>query len=743
MATRAELEAELAARDREPVLVSHAVAVPIMVTGGIFTIAVLYLAAQRVAGSSGTFSPAWLAIPAAVAWLIAHSEGSSYFAPTLYGYGPRGCARALAAIVGAAAASWLVWTGEVGPAVTWPYLVMGTLAISPLWWALLWYAERKLRDPAPVVTAPGSPDPGMPWPQILERATEGTTKLTEVTPHRAGVKLTIEPGRYVDEDGVERDEDVTFDDFARCADRFATLASATYRRRTGERMPLNCARPEPGRDDAEFTLHVTMRNVFGEHTVFVPADGPQTIATPKDLGEYEDATRIMVTLLSGHAKIVGHTGSGKSVEANNWIARVTECTDALVWVCATDKLVPLIFPWLRSWFEGRSVRPALDYVAGQSIDNMLGMLADAYRLCCERNARLTDESQHTPTPEEPAVFVFVEELSHSVEFDATIETHDNMECDVSTLIMLIARAGRSAAVRLVLMSQTALNSSSGDCAAEIIRNLQIRVCLRTMESHDGTRTIPALNNVDTTQIPIYTKIVQPSIEQPRAMPGKAPELDGTKTIDAIAVRNAGWRPAGVEAESRLGERYADRWNPERLLELARAVAKHGLTWRVPSEHAGPAWNIIDGGDSHQEGGPAVDANEYNVMIDTEDVEEERFVGGFRFPNGDRELARLKELAAEISAKYPKEPGEEPMPVPPPLDAVIDWIDEQDDPADFYLTEALARGIGHPDPIGFSRELFAVVGVRSRNARASEDSRKRKGHDVATLREAAARHRFGM
>lgn len=84
-----------------------------------------------------------------------------------------------------------------------------------------------------------------------------------------------------------------------------------------------------------------------------------------------------------------------------------------------------------------------------------------------------------------------------------------------------------------------------------------------------------------------------------------------------------------------------------------------------------------------------------------------------------------------------------MPVPPPLDAVIDWIDEQDDPADFYLTEALARGIGHPDPIAFSRELFAVVGVRSRNARASEDSRKRKGHDVAALREAAARHRFGL
>jgi DNA segregation ATPase FtsK/SpoIIIE-like protein len=89
------------------------------------------------------------------------------------------------------------------------------------------------------------------------------------------------------------------------------------------------------------------------------------------------------------------------------------------------------------------------------------MLADAYKLCCERNARNTDESKHTPTTEEPAVFVFVEEMSHMMEFTDTIETHDGMECDASTLIMLIARAGRAACVRVILMSQTALNSSSG------------------------------------------------------------------------------------------------------------------------------------------------------------------------------------------------------------------------------------------------------------------------------------------
>jgi hypothetical protein len=356
MATKAELEAQLAERDREPVLISFVIAGPIMGAGGLLTVAVLYMAAQKY---GGVFSPYWLAVPGVVAWLIAHSEGAAYFPPQRYGYGPQTAARLLAALAGAAAVCWLVWTGRQGPGATWPLLLLGTMVVALLWWALLWWSTRRLRDPGPTVTASpdATVDQGMPWPRLLERATDGTVVLTDVKYHRAGAKLTVEPGRFTDDDGEEHDEDVTFDGFARCADRFATFASREYRRRTGEFMPLNCARPEAGRYDAEFVLHVTMRDVFKESSVFVPADGPQDVMKPVDLGEYEDANRILVTLMSGHAKIVGAEGSGKTNEANNWIARITECSNAIAWVCATDKLIPLIFPWLRSWFEGRAVHP--------------------------------------------------------------------------------------------------------------------------------------------------------------------------------------------------------------------------------------------------------------------------------------------------------------------------------------------------------------------------------------------------
>jgi hypothetical protein len=731
--------------------------VPVMTTGALLLMAVLYVAAQRF--GSGNLSPWVMAIPGMIAWLVAHSEVRGYLTPRIYGNGPMQAGMLLAAVTGGAATGWEVWTAKVGPGATWPWLAMGMIAFTVLWWALLSWAERRENRTSPVEpTGNTIVDTVMPWQRLVSRATSDRIKVTDVKPHRAGVTLVVEPDVFVDDEGVQQDEDITLDEFTGCVSGFATLASREFRRRTGASFPNNCARTEPGRDDSEYLLHVTMRNVFDAHTKFQPAEGPQSIYTPKDLGEYETADRIEIVLPHSHAKIVGHTGSGKSVEANNWIARITECTDALVWIGATDKLIPLIWPWLRSWFAGQSVRPALDYVAGQSIGELLKMLAAAYKLCCDRNTENTDVSKIHCDAQHPAVFVFVEELSHAVEFTDTITTFDGIEADVSMLLMLIARAGRSAGVSIVIMSQTALNSSGGDCYAEIIRNITIRVCLRTLESHDGYRTIPALNNVDTTTIPLYTKIVQPSLEVARAMPGKAPELDGTITIDPIAITNAARRPAGIEPEIDLGPDYRDRWKPERLPQLARAVQKHGLQWRIPTAPSVERPGIVSTEATGTEGGGEVKFG-WTAATDAEldallgrDEGPQRMAGGFRLPNGDKELDRLKELAAELARDYPpvddedEGVGEEPAPLPPPLDRIIDWFDEQEEAgtlAPFYLTEQIAAGIGHPNHRVLGIEINRATRLRSRNASREIDPGQRKGWHVADLREVAARYRFGL
>jgi hypothetical protein len=762
MPTKAELETQLHRRERDPVFVSPAVAMPVMVTGGLLLAAVLYVAAQRVS-NGWTFSPYVMVAPGLIGWLIAHFEAKSHFTERIYSYGPAAAGKALAAACGAGAAVWEVWTAQVGPGVTWPWLVYGVGVATLAWWALLWWANRKEREPVPVALPEISSN--MPWERLLERSARNVV-LTEVRPHRAGATLVCEPAQVEGPGGVE-DADVTFDEFKMCADRFATLAAAEYKRRTRarkrvdptcadpDRMPNNCARPEPGDDDAEYLLHVTMRDVFTQDATYVPAPGPRSIYQPVDLGEYEDGSRIEIVLAHKRGKIVGHSGAGKSVEANCWIARITECSDALVWIGATDKLTPLIWPWLRSWFAGQSVAPALDYVAGQSIDEVLKMLKAAYKLTCDRNARITDESRVTCSKTEPHVFVFLEELSHTVEFDATIETHDGMTCDVSTLLMLLARAGRSAGVSIVIMSQSALHGSAGDCASEIIRNIEVRVCLRTMEAHDGMRTIPALAGVDTTIIPLYTKIVQPAIETTRATPGKAPILDGTRLIDPVAIRNATYRPRyGVEAESDLGPDYATRWDPKRHPELARAVEKHGLQWRIPDPPP-PVNSSAATMDNHpQEGGGEVmfwtrkDDAAVTALLETD--EEVRTAGGFRLPNGDKEYAELTRLAAEIvadaDAATQAAAGHEPKPLPPILDRIMKFFDEQEEAgelAEFYLTDSIAKGIGHDDPKRLGAEIQKAVGFRSRNATRGEDRQQRKGWDTRALCEAATRLRFGL
>jgi hypothetical protein len=759
MATKAELEAQIAKRDEPRPTVHAAIAGPVIVTGCLLLVAVLYLYQQRTDGKH-PIDPSWLAIPAVVAWLVGHFAAPIYLPPVVHGNGPAQAARALAATACVSGAWWLVWTGRVGPGATWPLLMVWGGCLTLLWSAVLWLADhRSLVATSPVVVG-DVVDRGMPWARLLEQSTQGRVVLTgEPTYHRAGARLTVEPSRFADDDGTEYDEDVTFDDFAGCADRFASLAAKEFRRRhPGQKLPVNSTRPEQGSDDAEFVLHVTMLDVFSESAAFVPSPGPQNIENPLDMGEYEDATRVLLTVLYLHSKIVGATGSGKSVEANNWIARITECSNALVWVCATDKLIPLVFGWLKPFFAGRTSQPVLDWVAGQHIDRVLDMLAAAYKLCCERNARLTDETKMTPTAAEPAVFVFVEEMSHTMEFHDTIVTHDGIEAGASKLIMMIARAGRSAGVQVVLMSQTALNSAAGDEAAEIVRNLTIRVCLRTNEGHDGWRTITALDGVDTTKLTNNMKIVQPSAEIPRAMPAKGALLDGSATIEQVAVRNASWRPVGgVEPESDLGREYRDRWSPANHPELVRALARHGLRWRIPDALVGTAAPVVVDTNTEE-----TDMNRWTRKDDAEvaayaqaqPVSQGHRGPGLYIPGGDEALAKLEALAQDLVDNPPTwegppteaEVGEAPNPLPTTLAAIIEWFDREEEAgrlAEFYLTETLAAGIGLEDSARLGREIYRETRIRSRQATAAEGGGGRKGYDTRELDEAAKRIQFGL
>jgi hypothetical protein len=760
-------EQQAESRDRDRVTIPGAVAWPAVGVLAVFIAGWLYTFA-----GAEHFSPWWLLVSVPVLALLGQSLAATQWPADRYGVpherGGVWFARCCAVVAG----SWLTWAGAVTPGAALPLLLLAAL---PLW---LWFVILTMRAPRAQERTAERREEGRQivqergWRDVLDRAGCDDVVLTEIREHRAGVVLTVEP-----DPEAKRPPD--FDAFAARARGIATQAAMHYRRTQGVRLPRNAVRPEPGRDDAEFLINITTRDVFEESTQYVPDYVPGSITNALDLGEYEDAARLLLELVT-HMKIVGATGSGKSNLAGNLIARITSCADALVWVGATDKLVPLVWPWIAAWLEGVAQRPTLDYVAGQTPDSVLRMLRAAYKLMCDRNARLDDESKMRVSSREPAVFVIVEEVSHAVAFRDVIETHDGQDVTIPDLIKMLTQGGRSANVRVVLMSQFGINAGLGDRASEIIRNIPMRICLRTMEPHDGSRTLSGLPaTVNTAALTNYSMFVQPDADVPRVFPAKAPQLEGSELIGEIAARHAQWRPDGIEPESELGPDYAHRWSPERLPEIALRVAARGWSWPTLREPVDvvdtldPAGGEVPGGGEDdgvrpQQGGP----DDGGTTVDTTawtDADEQAFrdlLGGgppdpprsvepdrgsgkpFDLSHFGEALDRMNRLADAMEVDHPPvgpdpdEPGPG-RPVPYPLDAVVRWLDETDRSDDGWVRSAeLSDAIGWSGPEGsFGRAMFPLVRSNTTNLPRSVDPQQRRGYPVRLLREAAVRLRF--
>jgi hypothetical protein len=741
---------------------------PLLATCAVFVVAAVFQAANRY---QGPFSPWWLALIGGVGTVIAAREARDVYIPEQYGNLQADLATVVSTLIGAGVTAWWVWAGHVGVVDTWAHLLLLATVATMLWWALLWNGARIDGRPSPIAPTAATPAAGIDWEVVLRRVDGGRHVLTEIEEHRAGLALICHP-----RDDLPKLP--TYSEFMGLAPAFSTAAALAVRKR-GDRLPVNAVRTSPGRDDAEYRMEITTKDVFAGATVPYRQDfTPQDIAHALDLGELEDGDRVLVTLLGLHTQIVGATGSGKTVLANNIVGRITGCGNALIWIGATDKLIPLIWPWLRCYFEGRASRPVLDYVAGMSVHRLLEMLAAAYKLACDRNAELADESKIRPTKDMPAVFVLLEETSHAMEFSKEkIETHDGLTCNVSKLIKLIVRNGRSAGVHLILMSQTALNEAFGDEAPAIKRQLSVRFCLRTNDDYDGYKTLAGLaGTVRTTLLTGKTMLfqqVREDSEVARAIPAKAALLDGTQTITHIAERHAQWRPE-IEADLDLGEAYAHRWDEDMHPELSRVVRKYGLTWRqpgppvfVPADPITPPTTAPVPTSTTEapiatppEGDPSPAPKDDDVTRLFDDIishltvrdprqqpprperaEDDGSVLGLPRPENSALFRTLDDLTR--NPKGVRVPADEPA-LPSPIGIIRGYLKTADPSVRFFLTSELAAVCGYESTAQMGLDIYRHLKINSRNPRVDErrDTRN-KGYNRRELHEAIERMRFGM
>jgi hypothetical protein len=481
----------------------------------------------------------------------------------------------LSVLAGLAVTAWLVYAAQVRPtnldALGW--LVLGTVLFGGAYALLRTQAPARKAHLAHQREELIQNRTCSTWEEILAAAGCEGMRVRHRQPTKAGFTLTLE-------DNPTRP--IKFEGLRTAVGTIASLAAA-HLAEQGIRLSADQVRAEDTDRANIFLLHVSTNNVF-TRSIAYPLDRPVgTIRHPIRPGIYEDGEDIQLSLLGVHGVMVGATGSGKSVFTNNVIAEVTHCCDSLLWICASDKLLPLIYPWLHPWFAGMTDRPVLDWVAGEDPTRVLQQLAALYKLVKLRNKKLGPMSKFEPTPTDPAIECILEEASDLLldNSTVTIRTFDGKEMNGSQLVNAITRAARAAGVSLLMLTQYGLMDALGTQGSMAKRNITLRVAGKTYTDHDGIATLVGMDRVRTTKLRDYTLLIQPSSEIPRVIPAKAYQLDGLDQIAPVAARNTATvprLPAWLAAQ--LGEAH-DPTRPRRTEGRTKTVGIPGGPGSTP------------------------------------------------------------------------------------------------------------------------------------------------------------------
>jgi S-DNA-T family DNA segregation ATPase FtsK/SpoIIIE len=670
--------------------------------------------------------PIVLALLAPIAAAIGVGRARRAFPEHDFGHELRTAMSVLAVTASCAASAWLVYACWTSPLHALGLLVLGFVWFGGWYWVLRTSAPKAAarvleeREQALIERATAT------WTEILEAANL-PLRVIETRPTRAGYVLGVEP--------VDETKPVTFTTLEGGLPDLTAKASSLLAR-DGVTVSAGTIRVEPTEAAHVHLIHVCTKHILRESIDYEPFDqAPGTISDPLDYSLFEDGQQVTVTFGGKHGgvngKVVGATGSGKSRVTNSIIGRVGECGDVLVGVIACSKLVPLVYPWIKPWLEGRCPKPALDFVAGQDPGQALLMMAAIYQIVCERNARLSNEDVHTPTVGEPAIVCFIEEAGKLATQTATVELHTGQVVGFSELLHMILGEDRSAQVSVWSLNQTDLYNALGAFGPEIARNTPYRICLKTLAPQDGQSVLPGLKvkYADTAQLKHNSMLVQPSIDEPRVMPAKAYNLGG-ELIGPIAERNGQWRPE-LEADiaEHLGDVWTGRWDAPRLPELAAAAARDGLEWPVGQlgdEVDQELWQIID----EETGAPAEqETPERPGQPKVADGQP----GAVAFPDAEAAAEELREIA--------KKPA---ITLPEPLQSVIALLRDEQAPRDFISTRQLAilldrvpADAPETDLKEAARKLGREMAAIDEEIRTVQRGRL-QGYDVPKLKAIAAR-----
>ncbi|MBN1171967.1 MAG: hypothetical protein JXA67_07315 [Micromonosporaceae bacterium] len=507
-------------------------------------------------------SPWWMTAAGAGSTLIARWAATRRAPADVFGISHTNQIRSLATACGAAATGWLTWAGLTSP-LNPPVvgsLLLGTLLGGGLYagWRSAGPGRQRATTTAQAVAE--EVELRSEWSHILTSAGIKGMVVIDRANNRAGYTLTLEN---------RGDGTVTVDQITSAVKPIAAAASRALAH-TGAVIGPRGIRAEETEWAHRILLHVTTLDVLKASIPYEPRTRPASIADRIDIGLYDVGDPVELVLAQTHAKIVGASRKGKSVLLTTIMGRLLECEDVLLWVGGTQKLIPLVYSWLLPWITGATRRPILDYVAGEDIRHVLMMLADMYTAAKERASLLTTETKLIASHRLPAIVGLIDEASGVLTRPETIEV-DGKQKTASELVCDICQIGGAVNVTLLLATQFGLYDSFGTFGSEIHRNLQLRIALQTLSDSDGRNTLIGMDSIDTTKLKNKSMLIQPDIDDPRALPAKAYHLEGATLVEP---RSRACTPHVAYLDSFTRDRlrfYAGRWSAERQTTLITAI----------------------------------------------------------------------------------------------------------------------------------------------------------------------------
>jgi S-DNA-T family DNA segregation ATPase FtsK/SpoIIIE len=200
------------------------------------------------------------------------------------------------------------------------------------------------------------------------------------------------------------------------------------------------------------------------HAGAIPWRGPsvQTIAEPIELGVFEDAAKVRLSLLRKHILIGGTTDAGKSGVLNVILGNLAACSDVVLW--GVD---------LKGGMEIRPWASCLARLATTPAE-AAALLRDGVRILNARADAMSRSGARVwePTPQTPALVIVVDEYAELVDqAPAAVEAAES-----------IARRGRAVATTLLAANQRPTQKSMGGGALR--SQMSVRICLRVRERRD-------------------------------------------------------------------------------------------------------------------------------------------------------------------------------------------------------------------------------------------------------------------